>query len=326
MRRRQFIAGLGIAAAWPVAAHGQQRAMPTIGWLGSESREAEDFGVIPFRMGLKESGYIEGQNVTIEYRWADGQYDRLAALAADLVRRQVDVIAVVGLPSTLAAKAATPTIPIVFQFAGDPVEIGVVASLSRPGGNLTGETTLNVEVAPKQLELLHELVPNATAIALLVNPANQLQAERTTRDVESAARKLGLRLHVVHANAEPDFEMVFATLHQLRAGALVIGPDLFFASWRKQLGVLTTRHAIPAICPYREFAVAGGLMSYGTDLADIFRQLGTYAARILRGEKPADVPVQQVTRVELIINMKTARVLGLSVPLPLLGRADEVIE
>jgi putative ABC transport system substrate-binding protein len=327
MRRRDFIAGLGgTAAAWPVATRAQQASLPVIGWLGSESPEAQDFRVISIRQGLKDSGYIEGQNVAIVYRWADWQYDRLPALAADLVRRQVNVIVAGGLPPTLAAKAATATIPIVFQLAGDPVELGIVASLNRPGGNLTGMTSLNVEVAPKQLELIHELVPTATVVALLVNPANQLQAERTTRDLRAAAGKLGVRVHVLHASTERDFDMVFATLDQLRAGALVIGPDFLFTRWREQLGALTARHALPAICPYREFTAAGGLMSYGTDIPSMFRQVGTYASRILKGERPGELPAQQATKVELVINLKTAKALGLTFPLTLLGRADEVIE
>ena len=239
------------------------------------------------RQSLKDSGYIEGQNVVIEYRLTDGQYERLPALAADLVRRQVTVIVAVGLAATHAAKAATSTIPIVFQFGGDPVEVGVVASLSRPGGNLTGVTSLNVEIASKQLELVHEVVPTAIDIALLVNPANQLQAERTTREVQVAARTLGLRLHVLHAGTERDFDTVYATFDQLRAGALVIGPDAFFLSRGKQLGAMTLRRAVPAICPYREFAAAGGLMSYGTDFQDLFRLVGTYTSRILKGERSA---------------------------------------
>jgi putative ABC transport system substrate-binding protein len=325
MRRREFIAAFGSAVAWPVVAHAQQPAVPVVGWLGSESRDEEDFRVIPFRQGLRESGYIEGQNVAVEYRWAEGQYNRLSALAADLVRQRVSVIAVGGLPSTLAAKAATATTPIVFQFAGDPVEVGVVASLSRPGGNLTGVTSLNVEVAPKQLELIHNVIPMATTIALLVNPANQF-AERITRDVQTASAKLGLRIHVLHANNERDFDTVFATLNELRASALVIGPDSLFNSWRKQLGALAARHAIPAICPYREFTSTGGLMSYGTDIANTFRLVGAYTARILKGEKPADLPVQQVTKLELVINEKTAKALGLTIPETLLATADEVIQ
>jgi len=323
MRRRQFIAGLGSAAAWPLAARAQQRTQLIIGYLSGEM--GGDFLIIPFRQGLKDSGYIEGQNVAIEYRLADGQYDRLPALAADLVRRQVTVIVAVGTPAALAAKAATATIPIVFQSAGDPVELGFVASLSRPGGNLTGVTSLNVEVEPKQLELVHEVVPTATVIALLVNPANQL-AERTTRDAQVAARTLGLRLHVLHASTERDFDTAFATLDQLRAGALVIGPDALFLSRGEQLGALALRHAVPAISPYREFAAAGGLMSYGTDFPTLYRPVGAYTSRILKGEKPSELPVQQAVKVQLVINMKTAKALGITFPITLLGRADEVIE
>jgi putative ABC transport system substrate-binding protein len=323
MKRREFIAGLGGAAAWPTVARAQQRAMPVIGWLGSESREGEDFRVIPFRQGLKESGYVEGQNVTIEYLWADQQYNRLPALAADLVRRRVNVIAAGGLPSTLAAKEATATIPIVFVFAGNPVEMGVVASLSRPSGNLTGVTSLNVEVAPKQLELIRDVVPMANVIALLVNPANRLQAERTTKEGQAAATSLGLRLRVLQASTERDLDTV---LEQVPADALVIGPDSLFISRAEQLGALTARHAIAAISPYREFALAGGLMSYGTDIANMFRLVGTYTARILKGEKPADLPVQQITKLERVINLKTAKALGLTIPETLLATADEVIQ
>jgi putative tryptophan/tyrosine transport system substrate-binding protein len=326
MNRREVIAGLGGTVAWPLAARGQQRALSVIGWLGSESREGEDFRVIPFKQGLRESGYVEGRNLAIEYRWADRQYDRLSALATDLVRQQVNVIATGGLPSTLAAKAATATIPIVFQFAGDPVEIGVVASLNRPGGNLTGVTSLNVEVAPKQLELIRTVIPGATAIALLVNPSNPLQAERATKDVQGAAQKLGLRLHILQAATERDFDTVFAALEQLRPDALVIGPDSLFTSLRERLGALTVRHSMPAICPYREFTLAGGLMSYGTDTTNMFRLVGAYAARVLKGEKPADLPVQQVTKLDLVINTQTAKALGLTIPETLLATADEVIQ
>jgi putative ABC transport system substrate-binding protein len=284
-----------------------------------------DFLITPFRQGLKDSGYIEGQNVAIEYRLADGQYDRLPALAADLVGRKVTMIVAVGTPSALAAKEATATIPIVFQSAGDPIELGLVASLSRPGGNVTGVTSLNVEVAPKQFELVHEVVPTATVIALLVNPANQL-AERETRDAQIAARMLGLHLHVLHASTERDFDSVFATLDQLRAGALVIGPDTFFLSRREQLAALTLRHAVPAISQYREFAAAGGLMSYGTDFQNLYRLVGTYASRILKGEKPSELPVQQAVKVEFVINLKTAKALGITMPLTLRVFANEVIE
>jgi len=326
-RRRDVITLLGgAAAAWPLAARAQQPTMPVVGWLGSETREAEDLRIVPFRQSLKEAGYSEGQNLTIEYRVAEGQYDRLPALAAELVRRQVNVIALTGLPAALAAKAATVTIPIVFQIADDPVQLGLVASLGRPGGNVTGVTSLHVEVVPKQLELLHELVPSATTMALIVNPANATRAESTTTEAQGAARRLGLELHVLQASGEREFDAAFASLVQLRAGALVIASDSFFFSISRQLGALTLRHAIPAIAPYREFAAAGGLMSYGTSNVNQFRQVGIYTSRILKGEKPADLPVQQATKVELYVNLKTAKTLGITVPLPLSGRADELIE
>jgi len=327
MRRREFITLLGGAAAvWPLAARAQQAAMPVVGFLGSGSSGTWAHFVAAFREGLSQTGYVEGRNLAIEYGWADEQNDRLPALAADLVRRQVSVIALAGLPAALAAKAATATVPIVLLMAADPVQSGLVASLARPGGNITGVTSLNVEVAPKLLELLHELVPNATVVALLINPANSAQAESTTTEAQVAAGRLGLGLHVLHASAEREFDAAFAKSVQLRADALVIGPDPFFIARSEQLGALAFRHAIPAICPYREFAAAGGLASYGTNVSHLFRQLGTYTSRILKGEKPADLPVQQATKLELTINMKTAGALGLTVPLPLLGRADEVIE
>jgi putative tryptophan/tyrosine transport system substrate-binding protein len=326
MKRREFIAGLGGAAGsatiWPLTARAQQRPQ-IIGYLSG--RTGADDRVIPFRQGLKDAGYLEGQNVAIEYRFADEQYDRLAALATDLVRRQVTVIVAAGLPTALAAKAATATIPIVFQIGGDPVELGLVASMNRPGGNITGVSTLNVEVVPKQLELLHEVIPMATVVALLVNPANQLISERTTRDAQVAASTLGLRLHVLHASTERDFDTVFATLGQLRAGALVIGPDTLFSGRVQQLGALTLRHAVPAICPIREFVAAGGLMSYGGPDSP-YLLVGAYAGRILKGEKPADLPVQQRAKIELAINLKTAKALGLTIPLPLLALADKLIE
>jgi putative ABC transport system substrate-binding protein len=278
-----------------------------------------------FRQGLSASGYAEGRNVAIEFRWANGQHDRLPALAADLVRQKVALIATGGVPGALAAKAATGTIPIVFQMGADPVAFGLVASLSRPGGNLTGTSNLSVELGPKRLELLHELVPTATAMALLVNPTSPT-AETQSRDLRAAARTLGLTLHVLHASTEREFEPVFAALTQLRAGALVIGNDGFLISRREQLGVLAVRHAVPTIFQFREFVAAGGLMSYGASQTDGYRLSGVYAGRILKGEKPADLPVQQATKVELIINLKAAKALGLTVSLPLLGRADEVIE
>jgi putative ABC transport system substrate-binding protein len=326
MRRREFVTLLGGATAWPLAARAQQGAMPVIGFLNGGSPDMFADRVRAFRQGLSETGYDGGSNAAIEYRWAEGQYDRLPALAADLVRRQVTAIAAAdGASSALAAKAATTTIPIIFRVGVDPVEVGLVASLSRPGGNVTGVTTLNVEVGPKRLELLHELVPTATVVALLVNPTSPA-AQAQSRDMQAAARTLGLQLHVLHATTERDFDTVFTTLAQLRAGGLVIGPDVFFGSRSEKLAALTVRHAVPTVYQFRQFAAAGGLMSYGGSATDSYRQAGAYTGRVLKGEKPADLPVQQGTKVELIINLKTAQALGLTFPLSLLGRADEVIE
>jgi ABC-type uncharacterized transport system substrate-binding protein len=275
---------------------------------------------------LKETGYIEGQNVAIEYRWAHGQNDKLPILAADLVRRQVAVIGATTTPAALAAKAASATIPIVFFVAGDPVELGLVASLHRPGGNLTGTTTLTLEVGPKRLELLHEMIPTASVIALLVNPTSPNLAEAQARDLQTAARTLGLQIHVLQASTDRDFDAIFANLAQLGAGGLVISSDSFFFSRSEQLAALAARHAVPAIYPFREHASAGGLMSYGGSLADSHRLAGAYAGRILKGEKPADLPIQQSTKFELVINIKTAKALGINVPLHLQQIADEVIE
>ena len=327
MRRREFITLVGGAAVWPLAARAQQPAMPIIGYLGSESPDVFAGRLRAFRQGLSETGYVEGKNVAIEYRWAENQIDRFPALLADLVRRNVTVIAAVtGTPPALAAKAATTTIPIVFATAGDPVALGLVASLNRPGGNLTGVATLTVELAPKQLEVLRELVPTATIIAALVNPTNHTNAETLSRDLQAAARTLGLQLHLLHASTERDFDAVFANLVQLRAGALLIGSDPFFNSRSQQLAALALRHAMPTMCPFREYAIAGGLISYGNSFADAHRQVGDYTGRILKGESPADLPIQQSVKAELVINLKTAKALGLTVPLTLLGRADEVIE
>jgi putative tryptophan/tyrosine transport system substrate-binding protein len=328
MRRRQFITLLGGAAVvWPRSARAQQQpAMPVIGFLNGGSTDGYAPMVAAFRQGLKETSYIEGQNVAIEFRWAGGQYDRVPAMVAELVRRQVAVI-VANTPGAPEVKAATTTIPIVFLTGNDPVQIGLVASLNRPGGNVTGVTTLNVEVAPKRLELLHELIPTATVVALLVNPTSPTSlAETTTRDTQGAARTLGLELHVLHASTQRDFDTAFAILAQRRAGALVIGPDPFFNSEIEQLAALALRHAVPTIYESRKFAAAGGLMSYGGSLTDLYRQAGIYTGRILKGAKPADLPVQQSTKVELFLNLKTAKAFGLTFPLSLLGRADEVIE
>jgi ABC-type uncharacterized transport system substrate-binding protein len=328
MNRRDFITLLGWGAAtWPIAADAQQAAMPVIGFLGSASPDRWVGRMRAFHQGLSETGYAESRNVAMEYRWAEGQNDQLGPLAAELVSRQVTVIVAPGsTPAALAAKAATTTIPIVFEVASDPVELGLVTSLARPGGNITGVISLNAEVAPKRLELLHELVPTAAVVGLLVNPTNPNLADFTTKNLRAAARSLGLEMHVLHASAERDFDTVFATLLQVRAGALVIGADPFFTSRLEQLAALTLRHAVPTVYQFREFTAAGGLMSYGGSLTDTFRAAGVYTGRILRGDKPAELPVQQTTKVELFLNLKAAKALGLDVPATLLARADEVIE
>jgi ABC-type uncharacterized transport system substrate-binding protein len=325
--RRDFMTTLGgAAAAWPLAARAQQAAVPVIGFLGPGSAQSDAYRVTAFRQGVSEVGLVDGQNFAIEYRWADSHYGRLPALVTELVHRQVAVIATSGTPATLAAKTATKTIPIVFETAADPVKLGLVASLNRPGGNITGITQASEEVAPKRLELLHELLPKAGIFALLVNPTTPELAEPQKRQVLSAAQALGIDLHVLNASTEHDFDRVFAKLTELRAGGLVIGGSAFFTSHVKQLAALTVRHAVPAIYQWREFAAAGGLMSYGANVTDTHRLVGVYAGRILKGDKPADLPVQQATKVEMFINLKTARTLGITIPLPLSGRADEIFE
>jgi putative tryptophan/tyrosine transport system substrate-binding protein len=307
-------------------ASAQQPAMPVIGFLSAALPQSYAHIVTAFQQGLKEIGYVDGQNIAIEYRWAQNEMNRLPVLATELVNRQVTVIAASSTPAAFAAKATTKTIPIVFEMGFDPVEVGLVASLNRPGGNLTGVTNSGVEVAPKQLELLHELVPTATSIALLVNPINRALTERLVRDTQAAAGKLGLQLHILHASADGDFDAVFAALKQLHAGALMIGADVFFIERSKQLAELTVRHTIPASFHFREFVIGGGLMSYGGSITDAHRLVGVYTGRILKGDKPADLPVLQATKFELVINLKTAKALGLNIPDKLLALADEVIE
>ena len=325
MRRRDFIKVIaGSAAAWQVTARAQQPTMPVIGFLGSSSVDA--IRIAAFRQGLAQVGFVEGRNVAVEYRWAEDRSDRLPAMVSDLVHRQVAVIAANGTPAALAAKAANTTIPIVFTTIGDPVQLDLVTSLNRPGGNVTGVTQTNVETAPKRLQLLHELLPTPSVMALLVNPTNPTNAEINTKELQAAARSLGLELHVLNASTERDFDGVFAKLAQLRAGGLVIGGDPLFSSWSDQLAALALRHEVPTIFQYRDFAVAGGLLSYGTDFREAYRLAGNYTGRVLKGEKPADLPVQQATKVELYINLKTAKVLGLTIPNTLIGRADEVFE
>jgi putative tryptophan/tyrosine transport system substrate-binding protein len=325
MRRRELMLLMGGAITAPRTLCAQQKAMPVIGFLGSTSPGPYAPFVAAFRQGLSETGYVEGQNLAVEYRWAEGHYDRLPALAAGLVGRKVDLIAASGGPSAaLAAKSATSTIPIVFV-SSDPVESGLVASFARPGGNLTGVSTMFAELTPKRLELLSELVPQAKVIALLVNPNNP-NAERIVGDVREAAREKGLQLHVLKAGSESEIDIAFAALAQLHAGALLVSNDAFLGSRRDQLVVLASRDAVPAISEAREFAAAGGLISYGPSLSASYRQLGIYAGKILNGAKPADLPVEQPTRFELVINFKTAQALGLAIPSSILMRADEVIE
>jgi putative ABC transport system substrate-binding protein len=328
VERRDFIALLGGAAAAPLlsplTARAQQPPLPVIGILNSGSAAERATFIAAFRRGLGEVGYLEGRNAAIELRWAEGQPDQVPAMAADLARAQVSVLVADG-PSVKAAKAATSTIPIVFTTGADPVQSGMVASLNRPGGNITGITVMGAALEPKRLELLHELVPTATNVAALLNPANA-SLEIQSRELQAAARSLGLQLNIVQAGAERDFDSVFAKLAELQAGGLAIGGDGLFASRGDKLGTLALQHGMAAIAEPRNFAVGGGLMSYGASTTDMYRLAGVYAGRILKGEKPADLPVQQAVKVEMIVNLKTAKALGLTVPLPLLGRADEVIE
>jgi putative tryptophan/tyrosine transport system substrate-binding protein len=324
MRRREFIKLLGAAASsWPLGVRAQ--AIPVIGFLNAASPAGYAKYVAAFHAGLKESGYVEGQNVTIEYRWAEGHYDRLPEMAADLVRRRVSVI-VANTPANLAAKKASDTIPIVFTTASDPVQIGLVSSFNRPGGNVTGVSQINVALGPKRLELAHELMPAAIGVALLVNPSDPARAEMLSKEVQVAADHMGMQLHILRAGTDPEIETAFAGFAQLKAGVLVIGGDAFFNSRSKLLAELSSRYAVPAIYEYREFTDAGGLMSYSGSINESYRWAGIYTGRILKGAKPADLPVQRSTTVELIVNLKTAKALGVTVPLSLLGRADEVIE
>jgi ABC-type uncharacterized transport system substrate-binding protein len=324
--RREFITLLGgAAAAWPLAAHAQQPAMPVVGFLGGSSLTDRRPLVTAFRQALTEAGFVEGQNVAIEYRWAEGQYDRLSALAAELVRRQVAVLVAGDGPSALAAKAATTTIPIVFSTGIEPVQAGLVTSLNRPGGNLTGINMIAGPLPAKQLGLLHDLVPAAGTIAVLINP-NNANAERDAATVQDAARAIGVQIIVTRAVVEADFENVFAMLARERAGALLVNSDIFLTSRRDQIVALSARHALPLMSAWREFVVAGGLISYGPSISFAYRQIGLYTGKILKGAKPADLPVVQPTAFELVINLKTAKVLGLNVPLHLQQLADEVIE
>jgi putative ABC transport system substrate-binding protein len=326
IRRREFITLLGGAAVvLPLAARAQQAAMPVVGFLSAASPDVTAVGLRNLRQGLGEAGYVEGRNVAIEVRGSDGQNDRLPELAADLVRRQVSAIVTAGVPATAAAKQATSTIPIVFQMGADPVAFGFVASLNRPGGNVTGVATIGVGLGPKHLELLHELVPTATSVALLANPANP-SSEPVVSEVAAAARKLSLKLHILQARTERDFDPAFASLRQLGAGGLVISNEGLFLIRSEELAALALRHRVPAIHVASDFAAAGGLMSYGASSAERSWLVGLYIGRILKGEKPADLPVGQITKVELIVNLKTAKTLGITVPTTLFARADEVIE
>jgi putative ABC transport system substrate-binding protein len=327
MRRRQFLTLLGGAAAWPMAARGQQPGIPVIGYLGSSSFEkSAGRSLLNFKRGLAETGYVEDRNVTIEYRWADDQYERLPLLASELVQRHVAVLVAAGTPTALPAKAATSAIPTVFMVASDPVELGLVASLNRPGGNLTGIAYLNAEVAPKRLELIRQFVPEAKSIALLVNPANPVAADAQAKELESAVRALGLRVPLVKASNPIEIEDAFSTLVRDRVDALQIGVDPLFGNHIDQIVALATRHKVPTIYPWREFTAAGGLMNYGASIPDAFRQVGVYTGQILKGAKPSDLPIQRPTKLPLVLNLKAAKAIGVEFPATLLARADEVIE
>jgi putative tryptophan/tyrosine transport system substrate-binding protein len=328
VKRREFIAGLGgvtVAGAWACPLHAQQ-ALPVIGILGATTADGYASQLAALRDGLRDMGFVEDRNVAIEYRWANGQYERLPALAADLAARKVNVIATIGgSAAVVAAKAAAATVPIVFHGSLDPVAVGFAASLNRPGGNVTGVMTLNAEMGPKRLEFLREIVPTAASVGFLINPANPISGTQV-KEMQGAARMLGLELHIVPASAAREFEAVFASLARLKIGGLVISTDGFFISHSEALAAIAIRHKMPAVFQYRAFATAGGLMSYGGDPTDSYRLAGVYAARILKGEKPADLPIQQATKIEMLINLKTAKAMGISVPIALLARANEVIE
>lgn len=327
MRRREFITLFGAAlAADPFSAHAQQSSMPVVGFISAADAESDKQRLAAFLKGLEEVGYIDGKNVVIEFRWAEAKVERLPTMAADLVQRQVSVIAATTTPAALAAQAAITTIPIVFESGSDPVRLGLVANLNRPGGNVTGVTSLIVELQPKRLELLHELLPTASVMALLVNPSDRALAQSQARDLLSAARERGMELHILNASSERDFDAVFADLKRLRVGGLVIGAGSVFVGNTNKLAALTVRHSVPAIYQSRSFAAAGGLMSYGSDVSDGYRLAGIYTGRVLKGESPAELPVVQPTKFELVINLKTAKALGLNVPQALLATASEMIE
>jgi putative tryptophan/tyrosine transport system substrate-binding protein len=328
MRRREFIILIGgTATVWSVSSRAQQPPKSIIGFLGSESPDAWAGRLQELHRGLSELGFIEGQNLSIEYRWAQGRNERLPSMAADLVREQVRVIISPGsTPAALAAQAATKTIPIVFEIASDPVELGLVSGLNKPGANVTGVTTLNLEIGPKRLELLHNVIPSASVIGLLINPTNPRLAEQNIKSIQAAGRTFGLEMHVLQASTEDEFGTAFEELKKIKAGGLMIAADPFFSSHVKQLAALSIRHTVPSVYQFREFAAAGGLLSYGTSFTKSFRTVGNYAGRILKGEKPADLPVQQATAVELIINQRTAEAMGIAMPQALISRADEVIE